>query len=223
MFSSLSKAFGDLADPEIRRVMWWAIWLTLALLVLLVWGVWALAGAVEFVASGWAETAIDLVIGAGVVVLAVVLFPAAVQLVASQFADRVVAAVERRHYASLPPASDVGVGAALAVAIKFALVTIGLNLLMLPFYFIPVVNAFVFVWLNGYLLGREQFELVMLRRFPARELAGRRRRVRGGITVVGLPLAGLALVPLVNLMLPVLGAAYMTHLVQRMPEVTHEV
>ncbi len=89
-----------------------------------------------------------------------------------------------------------------------------LNLAALPLYLIPVVNALVFYGLNGYLLGREYFEMVAPRRLEMepRRVLWRRRRL--GFVLAGVAFAFLSTLPLVNLLAPVIAAAAMTHLVE---------
>jgi CysZ protein len=93
-------------------------------------------------------------------------------------------------------------------------VVVALNLLVLPLYLLPVANALIFYALNGYLLGREYFEMVAPRRLeqgPRREL-WRRRRL--GFFLAGVAFAFFSTLPLVNLLAPVVAAAAMTHLVE---------
>jgi CysZ protein len=50
------------------------------------------------------------------------------------------------------------------------LLSIALNLLALPIYaLIPLLNVVLFLGLNGYLFGREYFELIALRRLDPEE------------------------------------------------------
>src|SRR3546814_12972622 len=66
-----------------------------------------------------------------------------------------------------------------ALPICFLVVLVLLNLLaLLVVYFGPVLNLLVFFGLNGYLLGREYFELVAARRARPGEIGLLRRRHR---------------------------------------------
>ena len=99
------------------------------------------------------------------------------------------------------------------LALNFALVSIGLNLLALPIYFLlPVINLLVFYALNGYLLGRASFELVALRRLDESSVRALRRSYQGSIFLSGAMIAFLTTVPLANLAVPVVATAFMVHL-----------
>ncbi|MGZ8409550.1 MAG: EI24 domain-containing protein, partial [Hyphomicrobium sp.] len=71
---------------------------------------------------------------------------------------------------------------------------------------------FVFYAVNGYLLGREYFELVALRRADIAEVRALRDVYRGRLFVAGVVVAVLLTVPIVNLLAPIVGTAAMVHL-----------
>jgi uncharacterized protein involved in cysteine biosynthesis len=80
----------------------------------------------------------------------------------------------------------------------------------------PGVNFFVFLGLNGYLFGREYFEVVALRRLDPLAVRAARRRAAGRVFVAGVVIAGLFAIPFVNLVAAVIATAFMVHLVARM-------
>jgi CysZ protein len=94
-------------------------------------------------------------------------------------------------------------------------VAVALNLLALPLYLLPGPNLVVFLALNGYLLGREYFELVAQRRMSPLDAARCRRAVRARVWAAGAMIAVLLMVPLVNLIAPVIAIAFMVHLFER--------
>src|SRR3546814_19848101 len=82
--------------------------------------------------------------------------------------DESARAVERHLYADRPPARSQPLGEAVFGNVIFVLITLILNLLVLPLYlvliWIPPLKLLLFYLLNGYLLGREYFEMVAVRR-----------------------------------------------------------
>jgi uncharacterized protein involved in cysteine biosynthesis len=157
---------------------------------------------------------VDVLGGLAAVVLTFVLFPGVVAAILSLFADRIIGAVEARHYPHLPPPRPQPLSEQVAIAARFLAVVVALNLAALPLYLIPVVNALVFYGLNGYLLGREYFEMVAPRRLEKEQRRVLWRRRRLGFVLAGVAFAFLSTLPLVNLLAPVLAAAAMTHLVE---------
>ena len=73
-------------------------------------------------------------------------------------------------------------------------------------------NFFVFLGLNGYLFGREYFEVVALRRLDRRRPGRCAQRFAGRVFLGGVAIAGLFAVPIVNLVAPVIATAFMVHM-----------
>ena len=173
---------------------------------------WFLLSLVNFEAAPWMPSWGDEVLASAgvvaVVLLTFVFFSAIVAAVASLFLEGVCAAVEAKHYPGLPTAREIPLREAIWMALKFAGLAVLLNLLALPIYFIfpPV-----FLIVNGYLVGREFFEMPALRRVDMAESHRLRRAHRLQLWVMGAILAFLLTLPVINLIAPVLAAAAMTH------------
>ena len=89
-------------------------------------------------------------------------------------------------------------------------------MLLLPFNFwLPGIGTLATVAVNGWLLGREFFELAALRHMSQTAARNLRRRHVFGVWMGGLLLAALAAVPFVNFFAPLFGAAIMVHLYKR--------
>lgn len=228
MFSALAKAFGQISDPAFRRVFALSLGTSMAVFVALWLAAWfGLAWAGEAL-SGWMADQepggfwigiVEWIFGAGAVVGVLVvsffLFPAIVVVVMSFLLDDIAEAVERRHYPGLPAPPDQPLRAAVMSGLVFAGVTLALNLLALPLYllllFLPPFNLFVFYLLNGYLLGREYFELVAARRLDMAGVGRLRRAYRGRLLLAGTVIAFLLTVPIVNLVTPIVATGFMLH------------
>ncbi|HWA45146.1 MAG TPA: EI24 domain-containing protein [Hypericibacter adhaerens] len=216
MFSALAAAFGDLGNPRIRGVLWKSLALALAVLVLLAVGLWFLTAWLAHFDIGWLDKVIEFAAGFGVVILAWFLFPAAVTSTLGIFLDEVSEAVEQRHYPMLGPARPQSWGEIIRQTLAFAGVALGLNLLLLPIYLLllwfPPAYAAVFYGVNGYLLGREYFEQVAMRRMDPDSARRLRQAHQGRIMLAGAAIAFLLTVPILNLIAPVLATAFMVHL-----------
>lgn len=216
MFSALAAAFGDLGDPRIRGVLWKSLGLALLVLALLATGLWFLVAWLAHFEIGWLNKVIEFAAGFGVVILAWFLFPAAVTSTLGVFLDEVSEAVERRHYPYLPKARPQSWGEIIRQTLAFAAIAVGLNLLLLPFYLLllwfPPAYAALFYGVNGYLLGREYFEQVAMRRLDPEAARHLRRAHQGRIVLAGVAIAFLLTVPFLNLIAPVVATAFMLHL-----------
>jgi CysZ protein len=202
----------------LRRVV--AIGLTIAIAVFAVlWTAVALAlGQTTFFAWRLLDWLADLLGAVAVLVLSWLLFPAVVTIVMGFFLERIAAAVEARNYPGIGPPRQASMTETIVTTLRLMGLTILLNLLVLPVYlFVPGVNLFVFLGLNGYLFGREYFEVVALRRLEPNAARTMRRRFAGRIFLAGAAIAGLFAVPLVNLLAPVVATAFMLHFFEGLP------
>jgi CysZ protein len=152
--------------------------------------------------------------GFGLVIGLAYLVPAVTALVAGYFLDDAAAVVEREHYPGEPPGQALTVGRALLYGARFAALSLMVNIVALLLVFIPGVNLVAFFAANGYLLGREYFELAAGRFRPMPEAAALRQRHRGTVFLAGLLIAALVIVPILNLLTPLFGIALMVHVYQ---------
>jgi uncharacterized protein involved in cysteine biosynthesis len=218
MIYAFLRAVSALAIPRLRRV----IAISLGLAVLSFAALWlTVAVALDRgVSLGWAplDWLVELLGAAAVLGLSWLLFPAVVTLFMGLFLGQVAAAIEALDYPGRGPVRPQPLGEILRVTLRLMLLTIVLNLLALPVYLLaPGLNVFVFLGLNGYLLGREYFEVVALRRLDRVATRLARRRFGGRIFIGGVLIAALFAVPLVNLVAPVVATAFMVHLFEGLP------
>ncbi len=231
MIGYVAKAVGQLTDPRLRRVLWLGVlgaivafaMLWAAVWWLLAWidpsSIWGLGWLME-----WLGEAFDWFAGiaflAGLLVATFLMFPAVVTVIVGFFLEEVAAAVEARHYPQAGDPRRQPMMEVLGSTLKFAAIVILLNLLALPFYlvlfFAPPLNLILYYLLNGYLIGREYFELVAFRRLSPAEATRLRRQNRARILLSGVILTFCMTVPVVNLFAPVLGAAFMVHVAHDM-------
>lgn len=164
---------------------------------------------------GWLESTIDVLGGLATLALTWFLFPATVSGVIGLFLDQIAGCVEKRHYPTLPDAIGQSIGETVTTSAKFFGILVILNILMLPFLFLGPLFPFVFYLVNGYLLGREYFELVASRRLPPAEVTKLRKAHQGSVLMVGIAIAFTLTIPLVNLLMPVVATSAMVHLYEK--------
>jgi uncharacterized protein involved in cysteine biosynthesis len=213
--ASLILPWQQIGEPGFRwpllKGMAGAILAFAALVGLADWGVASLLGS-----EGWIATLAGLMGGLLVLVSAVWLFVPVTMAIAGLFLDEVAEAVERRHYPALPPAKGSALHSQAWAGLKLGLQLLGLTLLVAPLgIFLPPVGALAFWAIAAVSLGYGLFDGVAQRRMSVAEAHVLRGRMRGPVLVLGGVLALLALVPVLNLTVPVLGAAAMTHLLHR--------
>jgi uncharacterized protein involved in cysteine biosynthesis len=212
-----------LPDPAFRRTL--LLGIGLSLVVFAVLGTLIGVGFQYVPAMRWHWLDDLLALGGvlGFLVALWLLFPAVVSLFIGLLLDDVAEAVERRHYPRDPPGTAPSLGLSIMLSLRLMAVLIVLNLVVLPIYivalFIPFLSLALFLVLNGYLLGREYFELVATRHMSPAEARLLRKRKGGQVYLAGMVIAGLFAVPFLNLLAPILGAAFMMHVYKALPPV----
>lgn len=227
IFDCLSKALDQMGDPRFRKVMMLGVGITLAVLAVVFagvfWGTRALVGdglTLPFLGSiSWAGAlaswgALVLMLG-----LSVFLMVPIAQAIQSLFLDQVADAVEARYYPSLPPARATPLADAITDGLRAFGVLVLANIAALVLYlaFAPLAPV-IFYGLNGFLLGREYFQVTALRRSGPEGAKRLRRQNILTIWAAGVLMALPLTVPVLNLVIPVLGAATFTHLYHRLTD-----
>lgn len=214
MFESARAALPEILTPPFRRVLWKIIGLTLGLLAVL-WialDSWIIAQIA--VPYPWLASLLSFLTGVGLFLGLAFLVAPISSLVAGFFLDELAERVEKDTTGvtgrALPG------GQAVWLATKFAAVSVLVNIFALLVFLLPGVNLAVFFVANGYLLGREYFELAALRYKTLAEAHEMRRRHRIYIFFCGLFIAGFVAVPILNLLTPLFGTAFMVRIHQKL-------
>jgi len=210
--SAYFKGFGQLSDPKTRAVIWASVGWSVAVFIALFMVLTGILKSTTFISIGFLETLFDTLGQFAAFGLAYFLFPPVVTAIGSLLLDRVVEAVERRHYPALSIAPELSLAESIRPALKLLAVTVGYNLLCLPLLFFPPLFLVVYWSLNGYLLSREYFELVALRRVSKCDVVAMRARWKTPLFIAGVGFAFLLTVPVVNIITPVIATATMVHL-----------
>jgi CysZ protein len=214
-------ALGQLSDGRFRRVLLLGVGLALALLIGASAGVvWLISGMVgddmmlPFIGEvRWLNDLLSWGSALLLAVLSIFLMIPVSSAITSMFLDTVAQAVEDTHYPQLPPATPVPFADALRDTINFLGVLIAVNLIALILYLVFAPFAPIIFWgVNGFLLGREYFTMAAIRRVGRVQAKVLRRQNMIMIWIAGTLMAVPLTIPLLNLVIPVIGAATFTHL-----------
>lgn len=219
------KALGQLSDRRFRRVLWIGVLLSIALLIAIYA---AFLAVIQYVTPEVIDipfvgpvTSLDTLLTFGSALLMLGLSVFLMVPVASAFTglflEDVAQAVEDQHFPALPKVTRLSLMDGLIDSANFLAVLIVVNVLALLLYaFAGPLVPVVFWAVNGFLLGREYFTLVAMRRLGRAGAKALRKRHAGQIWLAGALMAAPLSVPIVNLFIPVLGAATFTHLFHRL-------
>ena len=222
---SFLRALRQIGDRRFRQVLALGVGLSVVFLALATLGIFALIrwgfgteASLPLIGSvSWASDVMSWASVLAMLVMSVFLMMPIASVIISLFLERVVKAVEQRYYPALPNVSEMPLGEALFDMVNFLLVLLAANFvaLLLCLLLFPVAPL-IFWGLNGFLLGREYFQLVATRRLGRIEARALRAQHSGKIWLAGTLVAVPLSVPLLNLVIPILAVATFTHLFHRL-------
>lgn len=225
IFADFMKSVAQLGDRRFQRVLWLGLALTLALLI----AIYALfLGLIQSFTPDVVEIpfvgpvgGLDTLLSWGsalfMIGLSVFLMVPVASVFTGFFLEDVARAVEAKHYPWLPPATPLGLYDSIKDAMNFFAVLMIVNIIALVIaVFAGPAIPLVFYGVNGFLLGREYFTLAATRRLGRQGAKALRSRHSGQVWLAGVLMAVPLSIPLVNLLIPILGAATFTHLFHRL-------
>ena len=227
ILSCFARALAARRERRFRKALWLGAVLALALLfavyavVLALFESWApevveipFAGPVSGLGALFSLVSILFMLG-----LSVFLMMPVAALFAGLMIEDVAEATEAAAGLAPPAPPRPPLYQSVVDSVNFVAVLMLVNLLAVLLYAAIGWFAPLAFWaLNGYLLGREYFTLIARRRLGREAAKALRRRHRGTVWLAGMAMAGPLSVPLVNLVIPALGAATFTHLFHRLQD-----
>jgi CysZ protein len=165
----------------------------------------------------WAETILAIGTGIAMAVLFFFLMGPVTALFAGIYFDQVADIVERKHYPQHAPGRPLGTTQSITTALQFGALALAVNAAILPTVFFAI-GAFVLVAANAYLISREYFVMAAARHMPLEDARALRKANTPLVFVAGLLPAVAAIVPVLNLVVPLFATSYFVHLFKRAPQ-----
>lgn len=225
--TAFNRTWAQLLHPKFRSVFLIGILGATIVLAGLIYGLyefWPKEYETDTSWFEWLDDAIVWMSNAGFILVATiasyVLFPPIATTVMSLMADQIADAVEDEYYPNRKATRTVPIAEAIISGLKLTLIIIVFNILaIIPYLILFALTAGVgtlllFLTLNGFLLGREYYEMVAMRHMERRPLHIFRKENSGKIFITGFVIAAMFSVPFLNLLAPIIGAALMTHMFQ---------
>jgi len=218
MIQPIMAALNQLPDPRFRLVLLKGVAMTLGVLIALYTIVGYLVSGIDPFTLPWiglvdpSNWLAGIAVGAMMLASIFLMIPVA-SLCIGFLLDDIAEAVEEVHYPNLPSATSPSLLVTLIDSVRFFAILVAANIGALVIYiFVAPLAPFIFYLVNGYLLGREYFQLVAVRRMPLIEATALRKANRGRIWAMGVAMAIPLSIPILNLLIPLIGVAAYTHL-----------
>jgi len=224
VFNDIEKALSQLSDPKFQKVLWRSIFIAIVLLLFPLLGItgflnWILPDTITLPWLGELSIHGGLLSAASIITifaLSFLMFPVAT-LIIGLFLEEISDAVEARYYPNLPVVKRLKLIPVMIDAFQFIGIMVLANIIaLLAYVIVPVFALFIFWALNGYLMGREYFQLVAARRIGMKEARRLRKKYFSQIWVAGILVAIPLSIPVVNIIVPILGIAVFTHQFHRL-------
>jgi uncharacterized protein involved in cysteine biosynthesis len=230
MLEAPFNAFADLLLPPLRAVLVKSVLLSLAVIAVIGIVLQRLLASLAENGANWAEQStgfaphsawaalawiFSIMASLGILTGAVFLMPAVTNIVGSFFVDEVADAIERRDFPADVPGRALPLTIAIIEGIKFALLSLLVYVVALPFVLFAGFGILILFVANAYLLGRNFFELAAMRFYPPPDAKLLRRRHAAYVFAGGMLIALFVSVPLLNLATPIFAMALMVRLHKR--------
>lgn len=229
---AINRSWQQLLHPKFRSVFLTALFAATTTLVFLTLGLKAYWPESFQFGWEWLDEFGDGIASAGfwsvVGVGSYLLFPGIVTMVMGLLADKIATAVEEEYYPNRIGVRHVPISDTIFSAAKLTLLMLVINLLALVPYLLLLIltsglgTLTLFIVVNGYLLGREYYEMVAARHVDRRKMKHAHATNSGKIFMGGAVIAAMFLVPFLNILAPIIGAAMMTHIVHHIGVVEPE-
>lgn len=205
------KTLHSVTQPRLVVLMFLCAFLAFVVVALLVAGITWLTADLVTIERHWLDTTVNWLVGIISGIGGWFMLPVLVVLISGTFQEITIHRVELAEYPDKVRSLEPGFWTDIVHDVRFTLKAIGLNLLVLPFYFIGI-GFLLSVLLNSYLLGREFFETAAgyhLGKPQARELGRQNRKM---VYSSGFVITLLTLLPVANLFSPLIAVVWMVHL-----------
>jgi CysZ protein len=212
LFLPIVRAVGQLDDPAFRGVVLRSlVWALACFLALHAGAIWAVHELLAF--HGLLAWTADILGSIGASLLSLWLFLPVAAGIGALYCDRIASAVERRFYPWLPRAESAPILEQAWDGVAVAMNVLALSIAALVLTLIVPGLGLILGWMiASYGIGRGLFFAVAMRRMPRTVAESLYLQCRGIVLAQGGILAATAYIPIMNLFIPVIGAAAMVHI-----------
>ncbi|MBR7159062.1 MAG: EI24 domain-containing protein [Alphaproteobacteria bacterium] len=226
MLNIIANSFSEVFAKDMRKTFWQTFILAIICYAALFTGIAYFFHHTTFFATPWLENAIDILGGVLSAVISLFLLPALISIFSELFSDRIIDHTEATYFPKAPAPTPVSLSTGILYSLKFsgkaAFYTLGMFIafiLILPFYFIPVLNFLLVIisstimyLINGYLIGKGYFDTVAMRHMSPEEASALWSRHRFRLLFAGVIIAFVFTVPVLNLLAPIFSFCLMTQM-----------
>ncbi|MGA1824910.1 MAG: EI24 domain-containing protein [bacterium] len=206
-----AKTFRSLTEANLLSLMLASALLAIVVVVAGMVSITWIAASMITIKIGWLDMLINFIIGILSGIGGWFMLPALTVLISGMFQEKAIARVEHVYYPEAVRHDKPRFWPDIVHDIKFTVWALFLNIMVLPLYFFGI-GFIVSILLNSYLVGREFFESAAgyhIGKSNAKNLIPKNRKV---IYTSGFIITVMALIPLLNLFIPIIAVVWMVHI-----------
>lgn len=195
---------------KLAKYIFISIFLALTAIVLFVLGITTLSAFAIQIETTWLKNTLVALVGILSTVGGWFMLPPINIIISGIFQENIINTTEHEYYPERVRKKGPSFFADIPHDIKFAALSLAINIIMLPFYFFAI-GIFIAIAVNTYLMGREFFENVAgyhIGKDNARQLGKKKKSI---VFINGLIITLASLVPILNFLVPVVATVWMTH------------
>lgn len=211
MLSALLKSLSAITDKYFWKIIFFTSLITFSIFAIFLASLTYWLSTYDFT-GGWLIGKLVEWLGPWLaMLLSYFFFPLTFPIITLLFLDSIASHVESKHYLDPGDIKVPSLWKTLPGVLKFVLVSIFLNIIILPLYLVPGLNLFIYYLLNGYLFGREYFEMIAYRYNDRKEVKAIRRKNRFKVILSGILITITYTTPFINLIAPVIATIFIVH------------
>jgi len=205
-----SKTLSSIFKAKLLTIMLACALLAILVVVVLVTAITWISAVLIQIETGWIDTMVGWLIGLVTGIGGWFMLPVLTVLIAGMFQETVIHRIEFVYYPDKIREESPKFWPDIWHDIKFTIWALFLNLIILPLYFVGI-GFVVSIILNSYLLGREFFESAAGYHRGKSEAKSLGAQNRTNIIIGGFIITLLALIPVINLFVPIFAVVWMVH------------
>ncbi len=206
----LSKTVESIFKAKLLTIMLVCALLAIIFVVILVTAITWISAVLIQIETEWIDTSVGWLIGLISGVGGWFMLPVFTVLIAGMFQESVIHRVEFVFYPDKARSESPKFWPDIWHDIKFTIWALTLNIIILPLYFVGI-GFIVSILLNSYLLGREFFESAAGYHLGKPKTKNLGSQNRFTVLIGGLVITLLALIPVLNLFVPIFAIVWMVH------------
>lgn len=155
----------------------------------------------------------------GIIIIMWLLLPTLVPAISGIFEDQIINLIEKDYgFKTISKPSDYNSKIIILETIKYLIFSLIINLILIPLYFIPLINFLIYYFVNSYLIGKITLKFTIARYLGFKKANLIVKKHIKVFLIIGFIVCILANIPIINLLSPLIATCLAAHTFFSLPE-----